>query len=178
MTEFNEAYDHMIGEFEGGYANKKTDKGKMTYKGISRRSFPDWPGWKIIDPLVLASNGNAREINSALFGNDMMESLVKDLYFKEFWTPVAMLPDRLRFKTFDTCVNMGLIPGIKIMQKAVGTVADGKIGPKTLAAAKDSDAVLKKFSEFQANRYREIVAADPDQAVNLKGWLRRAKWIP
>ena len=38
-------------ETEGGLKliNVKNDRGKQTYAGISRRFWPNWDGWKLVD---------------------------------------------------------------------------------------------------------------------------------
>ena len=38
-------------KYEGGYSNVPGDKGGETYRGISRKSNPDWKGWKFIDKI-------------------------------------------------------------------------------------------------------------------------------
>lgn len=38
------------GQNEGGYINDIADKGKETFKGLSRNANPDWEGWNKIDP--------------------------------------------------------------------------------------------------------------------------------
>lgn len=37
------------GGHEGGYANNPNDRGKETIFGISRKFWPDWEGWAILD---------------------------------------------------------------------------------------------------------------------------------
>ena len=34
---------------EGGFVDDPSDSGGMTYAGVSRKWFPNWEGWKIVD---------------------------------------------------------------------------------------------------------------------------------
>ena len=45
---FKKALEHTL-KREGCYANHGKDRGKETYKGISRKYHPKWPGWELID---------------------------------------------------------------------------------------------------------------------------------
>lgn len=65
----------------------------------------------------------------------------------------------------------------KALQKVIGVVPDGVIGPKTIAAI-NSASPEKVFNEFKAARikfYNDIVARNESQQVFLKGWTKRAK---
>jgi lysozyme family protein len=56
-------------------------------------------------------------------------------------------------------------------------LADGVIGPKTMAAINDANPknLIAKFSDARANFYQGIVARKPDQARFIKGWLNRVE---
>jgi len=41
---------------EGGHANDPDDGGGETYRGIARKFWPQWAGWKIIDAAKMLSN--------------------------------------------------------------------------------------------------------------------------
>lgn len=98
------------------------------------------------------------------------------------------LTARVRAKTYDTAVNTGIPRAIKILQQAANEVnsssysisVDGQMGPKTRAAVcrAGDDALLKAYTKKQEAFYRSIVARNPTQEKFLKGWLRRAAWIP
>ncbi len=47
---FAEALKHTL-EFEGGYANDPADRGGETFRGISRKNWPRWSGWDLIDQV-------------------------------------------------------------------------------------------------------------------------------
>ena len=193
MTDFEKALKHML-EFEGGYANDPTDSGGETFRGISRRNWPKWPGWPLIDRAKAEGCRTARAINARFAGDAEMGALVADFYRVNFWRPFERLglPGRITEKLFDTAVNMGPGRAAKILQTAINNlgavvalVVDGAIGPRTLDALglildtrSGEDRVLATYSEAQAQHYRDIARAKPSQEKYLNGWLRRAAWIP
>jgi hypothetical protein len=46
---FEDVYKKETKKFEGGYVNDPMDRGLETVRGIYRVSFPNWPGWAIVD---------------------------------------------------------------------------------------------------------------------------------
>lgn len=60
---------------------KNTDKLFYNYLGISRKEYPKWPGWKIINEC------KEKGINIKTLKNDQLDILVRNfyyiLYFKE-----------------------------------------------------------------------------------------------
>ena len=194
MTDqFNQALTHML-EFEGGYANDPADSGGETFRGVSRRNWPKWPGWALIDQAKAEGRRTSAAINAHFEGDAEMERLVADFYRQNFWKPFERfgLPARLTAKLFDTAVNMGPGRAAKLLQTAVnslgpvvGLVVDGAIGPRTLDALgllldtpHGEGRVLAAYSDAQANHYQAIVRNKSSQKKFLKGWLRRAAWIP
>ena len=105
----------------------------------------------------------------------------KKIYRKNYWDrygwgelswPVCMC-------CLDCCINHGGFASI--LQRAVidcgqYIAVDGKFGPKTFAALKNSDSLklAKRIYIHRKKYYEKIVANNPSQAVNLKGWMRRA----
>jgi lysozyme family protein len=172
---------------EGGYVNDPLDAGGETFRGISRRANPDWPGWPIIDAAKLAGIRTAAAINRHYANNSVIFDLVAALYRRKYYLPVAKFPapERATDKMFDAGVHRGPGGAIRIAQGVLGVKADGVIGPKTLAAAhgyfslpRGEDAFLTAFRMAQAAFYRAIVDRKPNQAKFLSGWLARAAWMP
>ncbi len=192
---FQLALEHML-KFEGGYANDRDDSGGETFKGVSRNNWPKWPGWALIDKVKAAGARTARLINACFDRNEEMDSLVAEFYRANFWEPWERhdLPSRLTEKLFDTAVNMGQSRAAKLVQRAVNDlgqmpplVEDGSVGPLTLAGLRlilvlDSppgeDRVLRAYAAAQAEYYQALADVKPSQRKFLKGWLRRAAWIP
>ena len=190
---FEKALKHML-EFEGGYANDPEDSGGETFRGISRKNWPGWPGWRLIDQAKADGYRSAKSVNFHFEGEEAMAGLVAEFYRANFWRPFERLglPERLTGKLFDTAVNVGPGRAAKLLQTAVNNLGvvvklavDGAIGPRTLDALAlilDAPAgesrVLAVYAAAQAEHYRAIVRAKPSQAKFLKGWLRRAAWVP
>ena len=65
---------------EGGYANLPADRGGETYAGITKKNFPTWAGW----PIVNAAKPKQNEI----IVNAKLDKLVADFYLKNFWIPL------------------------------------------------------------------------------------------
>jgi lysozyme family protein len=190
---FDEAYAYTK-TFEGGYVHDPTDSGGETFRGISRKNWPRWAGWALIDAAKAAGAKTAGRIDDKFADSPAMEQAVTAFYRVNFWAPIEALrlPDRLSGKLFDAGVNMGTGGAAKLLQTAINArtpranlAADGAIGPRTLAAlgailaGPNGEAqVLAAFCSAQANRYRAIVQAKPSQGKFLNGWLKRAAWVP
>jgi lysozyme family protein len=188
MANFNESYK-IIRQREGGYANDPDDTGGETYKGISRKNFHDWAGWKYVD-TIKAANGHAAGINDLLEKNSALQELVFAFYKKEFWDVLNLdqVQDQdIATEVFDTGVNMGTYIAAVFLQKALNVLnrngadyADlpvtGKVGPLTTEAVnlqKRPEEVLKILNCLQGSRYVEICLAGPKQEKFLRSWLNR-----
>jgi lysozyme family protein len=190
---FQTAYVHIL-EFEGGYANDPRDKGGETYRGISRVSFPDWPGWPFIDEIKAKIGGKdwsdynvRRNITQKAEANPELEKLASDFYEKRLYNPLLSLdlPEIVRDKYFDMLVNMGPKNSVKILQRAVQKVAkislviDGKLGPATLGTARwaEPSELVKAIAREQENFYQKM-AYTQNNPKALPAFVKRARWIP
>lgn len=81
---FEKALKHTL-EFEGGYVNDPADSGGETFRGISRRNWPDWPGWALIDKAKAAGCRSPAAINAHFRGDQEIGRLVADFYQAAFW---------------------------------------------------------------------------------------------
>ena len=148
MSAFLEAFQLIVGE-EGGYVNDPRDPGGETMYGISKRAYPN-------EDIAAMTLGRAREI-----------------YLADYWHPVHGddLPRPWALSVFDTAVNMGVGTAIRLMQDALGVMVDGKLGPRTIAAARDADnRKLARFYALRAIRYAE----NPNFQTYDYGWLPRS----
>jgi lysozyme family protein len=112
---------------EGGWADHPRDPGGATMKGITIGTYSQWKGRRM-------SKAELRAIPDAE---------VSAIYKRNYWDKVRGddLPSGLDYVAFDAAVNSGPARGAKWLQQGLGVAADGKIGPKTLAAAESSDAL-------------------------------------
>ncbi len=144
---------------EGGYVSDPADPGGETKYGISKRAYPD---------LDIAALSQAQAIA---------------IYEKDWWDRYGYgrLPDAVGAKLFDLAVNMGAVPAHELLQRTCTdcgepVAVDGRVGPLTVAAATrcDQGELLAALREQAAEHYRALVAANPDLARFLAGWLKRA----
>jgi len=98
---------------------------------------------------------------------------VKPLYKKNYWDAVYgdLLPAGTDYAAFDFAINAGPRASVKLLQKAVGAVADGAMGPATMRAINSVPPLdlLPKFSKAKEDFYKSL----PTFAVYGKGWLKR-----
>lgn len=111
---------------EGGWADHPKDPGGATMKGITIGTYRQWKG---------------REVTKAEL-RAISDAEVAAIYRRNYWDKVRGddLPAGLDLVAFDAAVNSGPSRGARWLQTALGVAADGKIGPKTIAAARAADA--------------------------------------
>jgi len=138
---------------EGGYTDDPADPGGETNFGIDKRSHPD----------VGIKNLTVEQ--------------AKEIYWNEYWLKFSC--DRFEKPVgevyFDCCVNTGQKQSNKFLQRAVGTDADGIIGPKTVSKLVVEDPkVLANSIIIQRQRFYENLAEKrPALKKFLKGWTNR-----
>ena len=142
---------------EGGYVNHPKDPGGETNLGVTKRVYLEHGGTK-----------------------DMKDLLVEDvapIYKKGYWDKMKgdELPNGLDLCVFDFGVNAGPGRAAKYLQTMIGTVADGGIGPNTLAKLGEyveKHGLEKCIEDFQGARqdYYEKLSTF---ATFGKGWTRR-----
>lgn len=176
MTEtdkFQLAFQRMLNA-EGGYVLHKIpgDRGGLTYAGISRRAWPNWPGWE--DESKLTADPGKRT-----------GRLVSSFYRVEFWDPIRGddLPLELAIPLFSAVVNEGLVNPVKRLQAILGLEPDGVVGKLTLDAVYKLDwgeikvdtgtELLLLFGLSRIRRYANIVKHNPGQRKFLPGWINR-----
>ena len=106
---------------EGGYVNASTDRGGPTKYGITHTTLARHRGVA----SVTAAQVKALTLAEA-----------EEIYRKSYWGQSGgdVLPVGLDYAAFDFGVNSGPSRAVRTLQQVVGVAADGKIGPKTLAA--------------------------------------------
>lgn len=145
---FNRSFAVVVG-LEGGYSNDPDDPGGETIYGITRRDHA--AAWANGRPTIEAA---------------------KKIYFDNYWTPCKadQMPWPLCLYVFDSAVNQGVTPAIKMLQRTLQTVQDGIIGRQTVALAKKSNEWhLARFMAFRAIRYQTTRNYDKYG----EGWLTR-----
>ena len=149
---FDEAFERLLGN-EGGYANDPRDPGGETMWGITRR--------------VALANGYAGPMR------EMTQAQAKAIYLARYWGPahIDLLPDELRFHVFDAAVNSGVGQAVRWMQRAVGAVDDGVVGPETLGALATVPSAVAA-ARFTGHRLQFMASLNTWPAFG-RGWANR-----
>lgn len=115
---------------EGDYSNHPDDTGGETWKGVARKKNPQWDGFKIIDAYR-----SHKKFPGILKNIPELESKVQQLYKTEYWDKIR--GDEIKDQTiadslYDSAVNMGPKPAIKLAQRAIGADETGVMDDKTI----------------------------------------------
>lgn len=110
---------------EGGFVVNPHDPGGATCKGVTQAVYDSW---RSDQGLTYRS---VKEIEQS-----EVETIYRDLY----WDKIRGddLPAGVDYCIFDFAFNSGVNRAARFMQRAVGAVEDGQIGPKTLEAVKST----------------------------------------
>ena len=150
--DFDEAFERLLGH-EGGYANDARDPGGETMWGITRR--------------VALANGYSTPMRV------MTQAQAKSIYLARYWGPahIDRLPDELRFHVFDAAVNSGVGQAVRWVQRAVGAVDDGVVGPQTLGARASVQGAVAA-ARFTGHRLQFMASLNTWPAFG-RGWANR-----
>lgn len=145
---FHRAVEFVLSE-EGGYVNDEYDPGGETKYGISKRAHPT--------------------VDIANLTRDQ----AKQIYYEQYWVPIRSIAEHnpnLAIAVFDTAVNMGVRPAIRLLQVALGVTADGVIGPQTRAKIESkSGTVIVNFLYERLAKYQTLAT----WSRYRKGWTMR-----
>ena len=160
-----ENYEHCLGmilHHEGGYVNHPKDPGGETNMGVTRRVYENWC------------------LEQDLFRKDMKDlefSDVAPIYKKNYWDRCKCdsLPNGVDLCVFDMGVNAGTGRGARFLQKCVGSVSDGAVGPNTLRqvdewiAMRGEEDLITDYSERRRDYYKRLKTF----STFGRGWIRR-----
>jgi len=186
MAEFAPAFENTMRN-EGGYANHPDDPGGETYRGISRRWHPDWPGWIIIDRVK-----DYPSFPAGLESDNALNESVRYFYRVEYWDKISgdIIPSQaLANEIFDTSVIMESYWAISFLQQALNALnrdgkdyddvyTDGKLGPVTLGVLAeyldqdDESLLLKIMDGLLLTRFIKLMREDPKKEIFARGWIR------
>lgn len=162
---------------EGGLVNHPSDPGGLTYKGITKRDHPNWPGWKFIDEKKLI-------VLDAKSADIEHEILFKKLYWDSFNGDLVKSQD-IANEVFDTGINMGTGIAEIMLQRALNVTnknqtlypnlkLDGQVGPKTIAflnSHPNPKIVLKVLNILQGARYVSLCETNEKLEDFITGWI-------
>ena len=150
---------------EGYFTSKRTvfdlkDGAGMTHKsGITERVYARY---------LQKSKVTFEEMEEMTFDQ------IKDIYKNNYWIPAKChkLPKGVDFLVGDMAINAGVGRASKLLQRAVGAVEDGKIGPKTLKAIEDYNGdLVDRYSQIREDFYKSLKNFNKFG----KGWLNRVE---
>lgn len=152
MAQFEPAIEITL-QHEGGFVDNPADKGKATKYGITQADMPD---------------------------KDIAEISISDAeswYQKNRWQSwmESITSQDVANKIFDMAILLGTDTAVRLLQRAIGLIQDGKFGPLTLAAVNNMypALLLAKYKSALLNHFMWIVQQDPTQKVFLEGWETR-----
>lgn len=149
---FDQIFERCMGH-EGGYVNNPKDPGGETNWGVT------------------IGTARANGYNGAM--RSMTSAQAKEIYRKAFWEHAKcdQYHSAIGFQVFDACINHGIGNGIRMLQRAVGVVDDGKVGKYTLEAInlKSLDDTLILFNAERLEFYTKLKTFD----IFGRGWTRR-----
>ena len=155
-------FDHcmeMLLRHEGGFSDHPKDPGGRTNLGVTQRVYEAWVGRKVTEQEM----------------KDLTPEDVKPIYRANYWDAVwgDHLPSGVDWSVFDWAVNSGPARATKALQRIVGSVADGVVGPKTMQAVMDMDPVkiIDMMYEERQRFYQGLSTFD----TFGRGWTRRNK---
>ena len=159
---YAKAFERVVGH-EGGFTDSPKDRG-------------NWTSGKIgIGELKGTKYGISAMAYPHLDIRNLTVEQARAIYKTDYWDKIRgdELPYEIAFNVFDGAVNSGIRRSVEWLQRAVGEVADGIIGPKTMLAVKmrhSADIVAR----YNGHRLR-FMADTPDAVWQEygRGWARR-----
>jgi lysozyme family protein len=147
----------LILHHEGGWVNHPRDPGGETNLGVTKRVYEEWGGTKDMKELTKED--------------------VAPIYEKNYWLRAKcdQLPSGLDLAVMDWGVNSGVGRAVKKLQKMIGTVADGGIGPNTLKTLDEYiehhglEKTIRSYSNIRQDFYESLSTFN----TFGRGWTRR-----
>lgn len=159
MTDlFSQALARVLAS-EGGYSNDSQDPGGATNKGITQAVYDAWRESRGMQPAPVKG---------------ISDAAVASIYRDRYWIAAKcdQMPAGVSYVVFDGAVNSGVSQSAKWLQRALGVVDDGQIGPKTIAAVnqhQNHDQLIDNICD-QRMKFLKSLKAWPHFG---KGWSSR-----
>lgn len=155
---------------EGGYVNNPNDPGGETNYGVT-----------IAVARANGYSGRMRDMTRA----DALAIYRSQYFHAPKFDDVFAISPAIAAELFDTGVNMGPTKAVQFLQRALNAftdhcLADGQIGPSTIAALKaflakrpdgGEEVLLKAMNCLQGERYIELAEKNPKLKTFTYGWL-------
>lgn len=145
---------------EGGNDDDPQDHGGRTSRGITQREYDKWRTGQGLDMADVW---------------DASDTEIDCIYHDDYWVPFGdRFPTGIDYLFFDMAVNAGPRRAAVLLQRALGVVDDGKIGPKTLAAVNSEEpgTLVISYTDAKRSFYHSL-----NQPRFIKGWLNRCDHV-
>jgi lysozyme family protein len=146
---------------EGGNDDDPADHGGRTSRGITQREYTAW----------LVEQGLPDKDVWTATDDD-----IETIYHDEYWEPYCdLFPSGTDYLFFDMAVNSGPHEATLLLQRALGVVADGRIGPITRTTAMnvtDEKGLIDRYTAEKVAFYYSL-----HQPKYTKGWLNRCNHV-
>ena len=162
QMENDEEFQKILNEYiipnEGGYSDRLNDRGKKTQYGISQKTY-----YNEDIPNITRERANA--------------IIYRDFYI---WNGLNKLPYQIRGFVVDYGMSTSPLNAIRTVHKVLNLPPNGNvIGSATMSKLEnfsENDYInfLNDYKKEMYRYYHDLVAKDPLQKENLKGWLNRA----
>ena len=185
MAEFKEAYRKLIQlEFSNNpelFLHLNKNEIGYTLGGIYEKYNKEAIDWDFIRRVVDLCRGDIRQASKLLYWDKELHSQVYTAFEYKYWKKYKLGQIRSQLIADEIIVSLVNIgnKAIKFAQQVVGVVDDGIVGINTLNALNDFNELefSKLFDVKEIEHYNNIVKSNPAMAINLKGWLSRAKSV-
>jgi lysozyme family protein len=151
----------LVLKHEGGYVDHPKDPGGATNLGVTIGTLSGWLGRRATKAEVKA----------------LKPATVASIYRKNYWDACRAdsLPAGVDYAVFDFAVNSGVQRSVMALQRAVGVADDGKIGPITLKAVRNTDpqVLIKRLC---TDRLSFLTRLSTWKTFG-KGWMARVQGV-
>lgn len=147
---------------EGGLVEDPADRGGVTKYGVTL--------------------GTLREVRPGAGDDDVRRltkvfafEIYKQLFFEDLGLELLDAPP-VQAVVFDAAVLHGRARAVRMLQRLVGTTADGILGPVTAAAVNGTgfpQLLVNAYSKARLHLVVSFAASHPEQLRFLRGWTRR-----
>lgn len=165
MSAFSEALARAV-RYEGGFVDHPADKGGATNKGVTQVTY---------DAYRIRHKKPTQSVRA------IDDDEAHNIYFELYWSPAKCIAIEASHRPllaqahFDAAINHGVGNAAKMLQRSLGVLDDGAIGPVTIAAVAQCDDVLttSRYLDERALFFARIVEGNASQGVFIEGWTAR-----
>lgn len=156
----------LVLKHEGGFVHHPNDPGGATNKGVTLATFRAY----------VKPGGTVEDLKS------ITDDQVATVFYRHYWAAVnaVALPSGIDYAVFDFAVNSGPARAAKYLQAILGVEQDGRVGPKTIEAAKakDARAVINGLCDARLAFLKRITSGGKLLWNTFgKGWDRRVSEV-